>query len=75
MPAFEPGPPHAGLDSLDDQVVFQFCDGADDNDQGAAQRAARVDLLAEADELYIDALQFIESYVAKNSPKPKGRRK
>ena len=46
--SFEARPPHAGTDSLDDQAAFQFRDGADDHDDGPAQRAAGVDLLAEA---------------------------
>ena len=49
--SFEPGAPHAGAHPLDDQVAFEFGDGADDDDDGPAQRAAGVDLLAEADEL------------------------
>ena len=28
--SFEPGAPHAGAHSLDDQVAFEFCDRADD---------------------------------------------
>ena len=47
--AFEAGAPHAGAHPLDDQVAFEFGDGADDDHDGAAQRAAGVDLLAEAE--------------------------
>ena len=60
--AFEPRPAHAGTDSLDDEIAFQFRDGTDDDNQCPAQRPAGVDLLAEADELYIDTLQFIEHF-------------
>lgn len=51
VPAFKTSAPHAGPDTLDDQVAFEFGDGADDHNDGAAQGTARVDLLAEADEL------------------------
>ena len=60
--AFEPRSAHAGTDSLDNEVAFELSDGSDDDYEGAAQRAAGVDLLAEADELYIDTLQFIEHF-------------
>ena len=60
--AFEPRSAHAGTDSLDNEVAFELSDGSDDDYEGAAQRAAGVDLLAEADELYIDTLQLIEHF-------------
>ena len=60
--AFEPGAPHAGADPLDDQVAFEFGDGADDDHDGAAQRAAGVDLLAEADELDVEPVQLVEHF-------------
>ena len=44
--AFEPGAPHAGAHSLDNQVAFQFSDGADDDHDGPAQRAAGVDIFS-----------------------------
>ena len=46
--AFEAGAPHAGADPLDYQVAFEFGDGADDDDDGATQRAAGVDIFPEA---------------------------
>jgi len=60
--AFEFGSPHSGPDSLDDEVALQFSDGADDHDDGAAQRAAGVDLFPERDELNIQPVQFIEDF-------------
>jgi len=51
--ALELGSPHASFDSFDDQAAFKFSDSADDNGDGAAQRAAGVDLLSAADELYL----------------------
>ncbi len=49
--AIEPGPPHAGPNPLHYKVTFQFGNGADDDDDGAAQWAARVKILPKADEL------------------------
>ena len=60
VPALETGAPHAGPDPLDDQVAFQFCDRTDDHDDGAAQGTARVDLLAEADELDVEPVELIQ---------------
>jgi hypothetical protein len=58
VPAFETSTPHAGADSFDDQVAFELGDGSDDHDDGAAQRAARVDIFAEADELDVDPVEL-----------------
>ena len=55
VPAFEFGAPHAGAHPFDDQIAFEFSDGADDDHDGPAQRAAGVDLLAEADVLNVAA--------------------
>ena len=62
VPAFEPGPAHAGSDPLDNQVAFELGDGPDDDDNGAAQRAAGVDLLAEADELDVEMVQLVKHF-------------
>ena len=61
VPAFEPCSAHAGLDAFDDQRAFQFSDCPDDDHDGPAQRAARVDLFAEADELDLEMIQLIEN--------------
>jgi hypothetical protein len=58
--ALELGAPHAGAHSLDDQVAFEFGDGADDDDDGAAKRATGVDLFAEADELDLQPVELVE---------------
>jgi len=52
--AFQLGAPHAGAHPLDDQIAFQLSNGADDDDDSAPQRAAGVDVLAEADELDVE---------------------
>src|ERR1035437_367594 len=57
---FEPGAPHAGAHPFDDQTAFKLSDGADDHDDGTAQRAAGVDVFPEADILDADAIQLVE---------------
>ena len=51
MTAFELGTAHTCSNALDDQVAFEFGDCAEDDDNRTAQRAARVDILAERNEL------------------------
>ncbi len=48
MPAFELGAPHSGAHPLDDEIPLQFGDGADDDDHGAAERTACVEIFPEA---------------------------
>ena len=60
--AFELGPPHAGPHPLDDEAALEFSDGADDDDDRPAQRAAGVDLLAEADELDVQPVQLVQDF-------------
>ena len=61
-PAFQAGAPHAGAHPLDDQVAFELSDRSDDDHDGPAQRAAGVDLLAEADELDVEPVQLVEHF-------------
>ena len=42
--------------------AFQLSDGADDDHDGTAQRAAGIDIFPEADELYFEAVQLIEHF-------------
>ena len=60
VPSFEPGSPHAGAHSLDDEIAFEFGNNTDDSDDGPAQRAGGVDLLAERSELDVQVIQLIE---------------
>jgi len=60
VPAFELGPAHSCTNTLDDQAPFEFRDCADDHDDSAAQRAAGVDLFAEADVLDAEPVQLVE---------------
>jgi len=62
LAAFKPGPAHAGPDPFDDQVPLQLGDGADDHDDGAAERPAGVDVLAERDELDVEMVELIEDF-------------
>jgi len=43
----ETGAPNAGTYSLDDERAFEFGNGADDDYDGTAQRAAGVDIFSE----------------------------
>src|ERR1700676_2592088 len=58
--SFQTGAPHAGAHPLDDQTAFQLSDGADDDHDGTAQRAARIDVLPEADVLNPYPIQLVE---------------
>jgi len=60
VPALEPGAPHAGAHPLDDQVAFKLRDRTDDDDDSPAQRAGRIDRLAEADELDVEAIELVQ---------------
>ena len=60
MLAFEAGAPHAGAHPLDDQVAFEFGDGADDHDDGPAQRSAGVDIFPKTDVLDPYPVQFVQ---------------
>lgn len=59
VPSFELCSPHAGSDPLGDQVAFEFGDGSDDDHDGAAQRAARVDLLTERIEFQLEYVSSV----------------
>jgi hypothetical protein len=37
--------------TLDDQASFEFCDGADDNEDRSSESRAAIDVLAQRDEL------------------------
>jgi hypothetical protein len=58
--AFETGAPHAGAHSFDYQVTFEFGDGADDDYDGAAQRAAGIDVFPKRDVLDPYSIQLVQ---------------
>ena len=62
MPAFQPGAAHACPHPLDDEIPFEFCDGADDDHDGSPERAAGIEVLAEADELDVEMVEFVEHF-------------
>ena len=51
MPSLQPGATHSCPHPLDDEIPFEFCDGADDDHDGPPERATGIEVLAEADEL------------------------
>jgi hypothetical protein len=62
MPAFQPGAAHACPHLLDDEIPFEFCDGADDDHDGSPERAAGIEVLAEADELDVEMVELVEHF-------------
>ena len=58
--AFEAGAPHSGAHPFDDQVAFEFGDGADDDNDSPSQRTGSVDVLSEADVLDVEAVELVE---------------
>jgi hypothetical protein len=60
--AFEPSAPHAGTHSLDGQTTLELRHGTDDDYDGAAQRAAGIEIFPEANELYFQTVQLIEHF-------------
>ena len=58
---FETGTPHAGAHTLDDQAAFKLSDGADDDDDGPAQRATSVDIFSERDVLDPYSIHLIQN--------------
>ena len=61
LAAFEFRAAHAGFDSLDDQVAFEFRDRADDDGDGPAEGAAGVDVLPEAGILDLQPAELIQN--------------
>jgi hypothetical protein len=59
-PAFKAGPPHAALDSFNDQIALQFSNSADDDHYGPAQWPGRVDVFPERDILDFQPAQFVQ---------------
>ena len=59
---FESSTTHAGTYTFDDQVALQLGDYGDDDNDRASQCAAGVELFAEADELDVEMVQFVEYF-------------
>lgn len=62
LASFEPRSANAATHSFDDQVSLEFGDGSDDHDDSAAQRAACVDALPEADELDAETVELVQHF-------------
>ena len=62
VPPFQLRAAHAGSNAFDNQVAFEFGDGPDDDNDGAAQRAAGVDVLAETYELDTEVIEVIKDF-------------
>ena len=60
--AFQPGTPHAGFNTLDNEVALQFGNRADDDHHGSAQRPAGVDVLPEGNKLEAEMVEFVEHF-------------
>ena len=60
--AFHLCTPHAGSNALDNQAAFKLSHHGDDDDQGAAQGTARVELFTEADEFDSEVIEFVECF-------------
>jgi len=60
--AFELRAAHTGADAFDDKAAFQLRDASDDDDNRPTQRTAGIDLLAKADKLDIEMIQFVQHF-------------
>jgi len=60
MPSLEPGAAHSCPHPFDDEIPFELCDGPDDDHDGPPERAAGIEVLAEADELDVEMIEFVE---------------
>ena len=62
VPALELGATHAGAHSFDDEVAFEFRNGADDDNDGSTQRTAGIELFAITYKLDIEMIEFIQHF-------------
>jgi hypothetical protein len=62
MPAFQAGAAHPCSHPLDDEIPFEFCDGADDDHDGPPERGAGIKILAEGDELDVEMIEFVDHF-------------
>ena len=75
MAAFQLGAAHAGAHAFDDEVAFEFRNGADDHDDGPAQWPSGIELLPETDKLDMEMIEFVQALRGSVSPiGPDGRR-
>ena len=53
-------PAHSGFHSFYNQAAFKFTNSSDNDNQGATERAARIDALPKGNKLNIQVIEFIE---------------
>jgi hypothetical protein len=58
----QPGAAHSCPHPFDDEIAFEFCDSADDDDDGPPERIAGIKILAEADELDVEMVELIQHF-------------
>jgi len=63
MPSLEPCAAHSCPHPFDDEIPFEFCDGADDDHDGPPEWPAGIKILAEADELDVEMVELIQHIV------------
>jgi hypothetical protein len=56
----ETSAPHAGAHPFNDQAALEFGDGADNHDDGPAQRSGGIDVLPETDILHTNPIQLVQ---------------
>ena len=54
MSSLQPGAAHPCPHPFDDEIPFEFCDGADDDHDGPPEWPAGIKILAEANELDVE---------------------
>jgi len=69
---FEPRTMHSRPNALDDQISLQLANGGNNYDQGATERRVCIDILAEADESDIQAVELVQH--VKSPSGPSGRK-
>jgi hypothetical protein len=60
--AFQFRSTHSSPDALDNERALQLGNRTDNHDYRTAQRASRVDIFAQADELDVEVAQFVEHF-------------
>jgi hypothetical protein len=62
VPALQPGATHSCPYPFDDEVALQLGDRPDDDDDGPSERAAGIEILPEANELYAEVVEFVQHF-------------
>jgi hypothetical protein len=62
MSSLQPGAAHPCPHPFDDEIPFEFCDGADDDHDGPPEWPAGIKVLWEADELDVEMVELVEHF-------------